>query len=140
MQYPISSSFVDLFDVLLICDLLLLFVLLLVVDSENGFDLSVKSFSAVPDEEDLQRVLDGDSAPELFVVHQELHEVEELSGLEASRVRYSPLVHRHELVFADHPVEVVVDLPDHVGDFGLGRVGAHLVESLHEVAGNDFAL
>lgn len=83
----------------------------------------------IPDVDKLQGVLNGDLASAGQIVHQELYEVEEVSGLEAGLIEDAALVHQGELVFVDLSVQVLVDLPDPLIDLGLavreGQLGEH---------------
>lgn len=72
----------------------------------------------IADVDEFEGVLNCDLASAGQVVHQELHEVEEIAGFEASLVEDAPFVHEAELVLVDFPVEVLVDLPDPLVDFG----------------------
>ena len=75
---------------------------------KDCFNFIIKKFSAVSHVEDLQCLFDGDSALESLVIHEKLHEVEELPGLKACFIGNAALVHRLELLLADEPVEVIV--------------------------------
>ena len=67
----------------IIRDFLFLSVRRFLVLAENRSDLVVQPLAPVPHVQDLQRLLDGDARLERLVVHQELHQVEQLSRLEA---------------------------------------------------------
>ena len=77
--------------------------------SENRLDLLVQVLAAVAHEQNLQGLLNRDSAAEVFVVHQEGHKVVELAWLEVLRVADASFVHRLELEPGDETVEVIVD-------------------------------
>mmetsp|Transcript_1338 Transcript_1338/g.3306 ORF Transcript_1338/g.3306 Transcript_1338/m.3306 type:complete len:221 (-) Transcript_1338:164-826(-) len=113
-------------------NLQLLSVVGLLLVAENFPDLVVELAAAVAHEDDLQCLLDTDLSSLLLVVHQELGQVEQVSGLHSRRVRDATLVHGQELVPPDHVVQVVVDLPDPELDLLSGR----LVPELHQRVGD----
>lgn len=53
---------------------------------EDSSDLVVEAFSTVADVKNLQSFFNCHTALEGLVIHQELHEVEQLAGLQASLI------------------------------------------------------
>lgn len=73
----------------------------------------------IADVDQFECVFNGDFVPAGEVVHEELDEIEEVSGFEAGIVEDAALVHECELVLVDFSVEILVDFPDPLVHFGL---------------------
>ena len=72
-------------------------------------------------EQNLEGLFNRDAALEVLIVHQERHQVVELTGLEVARIRDATLVHSLELLLADETVQVIIDLPNDQVDVGASR-------------------
>ena len=55
------------------------------------------------------------------VVHEELHQVEEITGLESSLVENAPFVHKGEFILIDLAVEIFIDFPNPLVDLGFAE-------------------
>ena len=86
--------------------------------AEDGLDLFIKVLTAVTHEKNLQSLLNGDTSLEVLIVHEECHQVVELSGFEVTGVRNAPLVHSFKLKLANETVQIVIDLPNDELDVG----------------------
>ena len=69
--------------------------------------------------DEFEGVLHCDFVPAGQVVHEELYQIEEVSGFEASLVKDAPLVHEREFVLIDFSIEIFVDFPDPLIHLGL---------------------
>ena len=76
---------------------------------EDGTNLIIEALTTVAHVEDLQSFFNSDAALECLVVHQELHKVEELAGLESSLIRNATLVHGQELLLAHITVQIIIN-------------------------------
>ena len=83
--------------------------------------------------DELESVLDGDFAPAGQVVHQKLHQVEEVAWLQASFVKNATLVHQREFVLVDLAVQILVHLPNPLVDFWLVVGEAQLSQNTDHV-------
>ena len=127
---PLEVILPHLFEVLLEEYLPLLAVLSLLPFSEDLEDVLLEQIWIwISDVDEFQGILDGDLASAGEVVHQELDEIEEVSGLEASLIEDASFVHEGKLVFVDLSVQVLVDLPDPLVHLwfavGEGELGEH---------------
>ena len=86
---------------------------------------------------DLQSVLHGDFTSVVAVIHQEEHQIEELSRFQSTRIDRAPLVHGLKLLLADHPVQIIINLPDHLLQLAPRGVRPQEVEHLVEVVNCD---
>ena len=75
-------------------------------------------------EENLESLFDGHASLEVLIVHEERHQVVELSWLEVARVRNATFVHSLEFELADITVQIVIDLPDDELNIGAGWAAA----------------
>ena len=67
----------------------------------------------------LEGILYSDFAPAGQVVHEKLHQVEEVAWLQASFVKNATFVHQREFVLVDLAVQILVHLPNPLVDFWL---------------------
>lgn len=78
-------------------------------------------------------VLHRDLVPAGEVIHQKLDEIEEISGLEASLIEDASLIHEGKLVLIDFAIEILIDFPDPLVDFGLAVGEAELGQHADDV-------
>lgn len=64
-----------------------------------------------------QGVFNGDAPSSGNIVHQELGQVEKISGFEPSLVENATFIHEGELILIDAAVQVFIDLPNPLIDF-----------------------
>ena len=74
------------------------------------------------DVNEFECVLNSDAPSSGNIIHQELGQVEEVSGFEPGLVEDAAFVHECELVLIDRAIEVFVDLPDPLIDFGFAVI------------------
>ena len=90
--------------------------------SKNFKDVLLKKIRVrVSDVDQFQGVFYCDFISAGKVVHEELHQVEEITGLESSLVENAPLVHEGEFILIDLTVEIFIDFPNPLVDLGFAE-------------------
>ncbi len=128
-----ESPRVDLTHVFAESDGLLNTIGILLVIAEDGTNLFVQAVASIPDEQDLEGLLDGYRALEGLIVHEELGQVEQLAGFQADGVGDATLVHGAELLAGHQAIEVVINLPNDEVHLGLGGLAAKELQDAGQV-------
>jgi hypothetical protein len=71
---------------------------------------------------ELQSVFYSDPPSSGDIVHQELSQVKEISGLKPGLVEDAAFIHECEFVLINGAIEILINLPDPLIDFGLAIV------------------
>ena len=101
--------------------------------SKDGLNLLVKILTTMAHEQNLEGLFNRDAPLEVLIVHQERHQVVELTGLEVARIRDATLVHSLEFLLADETVQVIIDLPNDELDVGACRSASEELERASDV-------
>ena len=84
----------------------------LVIVSEKVGDLSLHLLSPMSHIQKLKCLLNRYCSLEVFVIHQELNKVIQLSGLQTNIIGYDTFVHGQVLILRNIAVKIVIHLPN----------------------------
>ena len=87
----------------------------------------------VSDVDQLQGVLNSDFSSAGQIIHKELNEIEEISGLEPCLIENASFVHESELILVDGAIEVLIDFPDPLIDLGLAEREIKFCENSNDI-------
>lgn len=82
---------------------------------------------------EFQSVFNSDAPFSSDIVHQELSQVEKVSGLEPGLVKDATFIHECEFVLIDGAIEILIDLPNPLIDFGLAVVKVEFCKDSDDV-------
>ena len=90
--------------------------------SKNFKDVLLKKIRVrVSDVDQFQGVFYCDFISAGKVVHEELHQVEEITGFESSLVENAPFVHKGEFILIDLAIKIFIDFPNPLVDLGFAE-------------------
>ena len=81
----------------------------------------------------LQSVFNSDAPSSCNIIHQELSQVEKVSGLEPGLVKDAAFIHECEFVLIDGAIEILIDFPNPLIDFGLAVVKVELCQDSDDI-------
>lgn len=125
-------SFSHLFEVLIEKHFSLLTVFSLFSLLEDVLDMLFK-LVWMTNVNELQCVFNCNAPSASDIIHQELSQVEEISRFEPGLIENAALVHECEFVFIYRAIEVFIDFPDPLIDFGLAEGEVELCQDSDDV-------
>ena len=104
-----QGTFVNFIYILTVRNFFLTTVIVLLIITKDSSDFIIKGLSTITNKKNLEGFFNRDSSFKVFVVHQELNDVEKFSWFKTSLVRYTSLVHCEEFIFVNITIKVIVD-------------------------------